>query len=456
MNKRIFFTAALLIILIGGMTLHSWPNAFAIQNTTTQLQLLISSPTQDQDGDGVLDPNDDCPTVPGLINQNGCPFADKTMARLRIVDHQKSGICGFHSNGKPRETCEGPLSGMPVKIFDRENPAFITAYGKRPKRHLLDDIFEANIGLVGACTTNTLGECIAGEDHGGKFLVIGKFDESATTGKIVYTGKFKNFKDGDNGDEDDDEEDDDDNDGPTTPKTLLTKKLRIVKIIRKDGSVKYEAGFKTIVTGSRLEIIHPEYTVWQGKEELYPFIFSSEQSWSINICLSVPIGYQLVGVLDINEQILSTTECLQTGVSNETKIFVYRLLEVASPEPNLSFHFTASHNDEVTTKEVAIEGIRQWTEATSERAIDEKIENLKTELKKDEKQQKAIASVLEKLETVKPSQTGVGEGPAAVSVRTGAVLTISMIAITLTMMVMIALTAYEVGKRSAALKGKKR
>jgi parallel beta-helix repeat protein len=54
---------------------------------------------------------------------------------------------------------------------------------------ILDDIFQADIGLTGRCTTDAAGQCLVGEDNRGKSLVVAKYvDEDSR--KTIYITKW--------------------------------------------------------------------------------------------------------------------------------------------------------------------------------------------------------------------------------------------------------------------------
>jgi hypothetical protein len=325
----------------------------------------------DTDNDGILDCNDDCPDVSGPADQNGCPYADITRVTMRIIDLQRSGVCQW-PNGQPKLTCEMNLKDVQVKVFDREDPDFNSAYGRWPSRHLLDDIYEANIGILGVCSTNENGECTIGEDHPGKFLVIAKYQESGVT---VYTGKFKNFKWNRSGCLWHWENDDDDVDGSTPPEKI-TKHLHILKQIRRNGEITFLGGFREVVSGSQLDIDHPEYKVWQDEQELYPFVFTSGEDWDIDVCMSVPGGYRLVGIQDENEQVVSTSSCVHTFVAGESKVFLFDVEDVGSPEPDMSFSLTTKHEGKVAKVLKKITGMRKWNEEKIEKRVHTKIKKL--------------------------------------------------------------------------------
>jgi len=262
----------------------------------------------------------------------GCPYGDITNAVMHIVDQKKSGVCGYDSRGRAKETCEKPLEGMIVKVYDRNNAAFKSAYGSNPSKNLYDNIFEADIGLVGGCTTAADGSCLAPEEYGGKFLLIGKYTDTNNS-ITIYQARLKNFKVKDcNNDEwdcegscKDEEQDDSDSVTMGVNEIVKTKNLRIVKIINKYGSVKYEAGNRQIIIGSELNVISADYVVWEGTTELYPFIFGSDTNWTVDVCVQTPAGYTIAGVMDIDGNILSTTECMQTFVEGEEKVILFEL-----------------------------------------------------------------------------------------------------------------------------------
>ena len=339
----------------------------------------------DADNDGTEDEFDDCPTLAGPADRKGCPYADITNVKAFIVDLKGTGVCGYLPNGKAKTVCEKPVEGASVKVFDRENADFKAAYTNWPSRNLLDNIFEANIGLAGACTTNAGGTCTIGEDHPGKFLVISKYTEGT---KNVYTGRFKNFKFNRLAKH---VEEDDEDTGNVTPPTTITKNLYIMKTIRKDGTVIFLPGFRTVITGSALNITYPEYTLWNGDEELYPFAYESAENWDVDVCMNVPAGYQLAGILDENEQVVSTSECLHALVAGTPRVFLFKLIDIASPEPSFNFTLTAKHNNKVTKKTMKVDGIRQKNVKKLEANVEKQV------LKLSPKWEKASATIMNRL-----------------------------------------------------------
>ena len=257
---------------------------------------------------------DRCPNVSGPLERQGCPVADENLVELHIIDQAKRGDCG----GKG--SCKLTLSGVSVRVFDRNDPNFQALFTKNPKGTRYADVYESGVGQIASCTTGGDGRCIAGETTIGDYLVIVKHTDPET-GKIVYTGKPKSPSDFVDG--------------------VAFKDFQIIKLIKKNGDVDFKGGSKTVVTGSLLEIIYPLYTIWDSNNTLYPFIFTSDSSWTTNVCLQVPAGYNIVGVLDENGNIITSADCAQTFVASETKVIVFEVVETSSPEPDVLVSISA-------------------------------------------------------------------------------------------------------------------
>ena len=95
-----------------------------------------------------------------------------------------------------------------------------------------------------------------------------------------------------------------------------------------------------VVIGSILEVIAPESAVWEGISSIYPFVFTSDSNWSVDVCASVPTGYEIVGVYDENGTLVESSECVQTFVSGQSKAVAFEVVEIGSPEPSLDATLT--------------------------------------------------------------------------------------------------------------------
>jgi hypothetical protein len=286
----------------------------------------------------VLEPSktaDQCPNLPGSAGDTGCPYADKNVVMLHTVS---LGKCLWKLNWEKE-----PLAGVSVRVFDRKNPAFLAVAGRsNPNSSLYGVIFEANQGRVGACTTDANGVCYAGEGLKGYYLAIIRFIDPET-GSTVYVGLPKDPWD-------------------YNSSGIDVKHFQIIKVY-KDGVFKeYRGGRMTVVEGSVLEVIEPESAVWDGNSSIYPFIFTSDSNWSVDVCAKVPAGYRIVGVYDTNGNLTQSSECVQAFVNGETKTMAFEVLETGSPEPSLNATLSLkSPKGKKVKKEVRASDVRKKT-----------------------------------------------------------------------------------------------
>jgi len=243
---------------------------------------------------------------------------------MHVIDRLKT-FCGAGS-------CKLPIEGALIKVFDRNDADFQALYTKNPSGLEYPEIFESGIGEIGSCTTDSNGKCIAGEENVGDYLVIVKYEEN---GKTVYSGKPKSPEDFEDTDE-------------NGIGDLAFKDFQIIKVIDKNGDTDFKAGSKTVITGSMLEVIYPQYTIWESQQELYPFIFTSDSDWAVDVCVYVPEGYEVV-----------EGECTQVFVANETKDLLFRIVEIGSPEPNVRTKFKLKHKGKAHILDINVPGVRR-------------------------------------------------------------------------------------------------
>jgi hypothetical protein len=175
------------------------------------------------------------------------------------------------------------------------------------------------VGRVGACTTTTAGVCFAGLAQTGEYLVIAKFVD-ASTGQRVYAGREVSPADFVGG--------------------IAAREFQIVKVVNKQGKVQYGGGTKATRTGSILEMILPDNAIWQGTQFIYPFIFTSDSRWEVDVCAEVPEGYSVVGAYDENGNLIPSTTCMQSIIANQTKVIAFEVVDIGSPEPSLDMTLT--------------------------------------------------------------------------------------------------------------------
>lgn len=315
----------------------------------------------DADGDGACNHSapsfgprgcsgsDQCETIPGRRDYQGCPVGDKNVVEFHTVN-----IGGA-------ESTKVPLPGVEVRVYDRNNVDFQTIAGsKNPNGSLYGIIFEADAGKVGSCTTDAAGICIAGEAKLGDYLVIVKYFDTST-GKTVYVGRPKSPSDFV------------DTDGNNTP-DLATKEFQVIKVFKKGIFQEYRGGSKIVVTGSMLEIIAPESAIWEGTQSIYPFIFTSDSDWSVDVCAQVATGYRISGVYDENGNLADSGSCIQSFVNGGTKVVAFEVTDVGSPEPSFIGTLNIKHKGKNTVKKVSVSDIRR-------KAFDEKTKEAKNKSK---------------------------------------------------------------------------
>jgi hypothetical protein len=102
------------------------------------------------------------------------------------------------------------------------------------------------------------------------------------------------------------------------------------------------------ITGSLLEITYPEQVEWDGTNFLYPFIFTSDSDWQVDLCAAVPQGYRIV-----------SDPCLQVFVANETKVIFFDVEDIGSPEPRLQVKLKIKHHGKLNDLDLDIPGVRK-------------------------------------------------------------------------------------------------
>src|SRR3989338_6316106 len=285
---------------------------------------------KDADGDAVYDNFDRCPSTAGLADRQGCKFGDLSTIELHTVDLTvDKSLCG----GKT--TCKVPLGNVEVKIFNRDDSSFQSLFTREPAKTSYPEIFAGTAGFVSDCTTDATGKCTAGENSVGNYLMIAKY--ATPEGKIIYTGRNKDISDFK----------DSNGDGVVD---LASRDFQKIKVKAKDGSFQYQSGGKILIVGSTLEIIYPDYMIWDSSNTYYPFVFTSYDStedWIVDVCAQVPQGYTIV-----------VESCSQAFVGKESKVILFQIAEVGSPEPDATFTLTTKHKGIVQKHTINVKGKR--------------------------------------------------------------------------------------------------
>lgn len=90
--------------------------------------------------------------------------------------------------------------------------------------------------------------------------------------------------------------------------------------------------------------------MWNSTEEIYPFLFISDSDWTVDVCLEVPEGYQIV----------DPGACTQTLISNETKVVEFKVADIGSPEKfDALVKMTATHKGKKTKVDLKVNSINK-------------------------------------------------------------------------------------------------
>ena len=85
-------------------------------------------------------------------------------------------------------------------------------------------------------------------------------------------------------------------------------------------------------------------SIWGSTGYLYPCILTGDTDWTVDVCASVPQGYQIVGVYDIDGTLIASSNCMQTGVAGATTILAFEVRDLQSPPPHLTATLKSKHN----------------------------------------------------------------------------------------------------------------
>jgi hypothetical protein len=298
---------------------------------------------------GVLQKGDQCPNSGPPFGAGaggtGCDAAVRNTVQIHTVNL---------GGGASRKV---PAVGSQVRVFDRNSADFQKVAGsKNPNGSQYGVIVkaaEANlaVGQVGVCFTTATGQCFAGVSRPGDYLVIVTvvyevtvIENGTAKNKFVtaYVGRPLSASDFVGG--------------------IATKEFQIVKVLKNGIYQETRGGSKVVVTGSILEMIVPESAIWDGTQTIYPFIFTSDSSWTVDVCAQVPAGYRVVGVYDEKANLIPTSGCVQTLVANQEKVVAFEVIETGSPEPSLAATLTVrGPNGKTQVKHVTASDIRRHT-----------------------------------------------------------------------------------------------
>jgi hypothetical protein len=123
-----------------------------------------------------------------------------------------------------------------------------------------------------------------------------------------------------------------DSNSDTIPDTAKLK-LKVMKVVKPSG-IQLMPADDVVFTGSQLVVTYPTEALWEEgvNDYVYPYIFTSDSDWSVNLCSYAPEGYVVAGVYDEFGNLISDSNCVQNFVSNETKVVAFEIIDVGSPK----------------------------------------------------------------------------------------------------------------------------
>lgn len=127
------------------------------------------------------------------------------------------------------------------------------------------------------------------------------------------------------------------------------------QIVKADG--KKSPGKSTILTGSLLLIIEPEFIVWDDTVQLYPFVFETIGDWTVTASVTPPEGF------------IADHDALTAEVDNDLRSVQFVITEVGSDLVPTETKFDILHKGERKTVRSSI-GIRLTPEYARSRGFD--------------------------------------------------------------------------------------
>jgi len=121
--------------------------------------------------------------------------------------------------------------------------------------------------------------------------------------------------------------------GSVAAGSIVNKYLQIIKNAQnKSVPAKY-----SMLTGTELLIIEPEYVEWDSTQELYPFVFQSVGDWGVTAAVSPPEGF----VADYKN--------LSTEVADALKAIQFTITDVGSKWVPTEMTYKIKHKGKTTT-----------------------------------------------------------------------------------------------------------
>ncbi|MBN2141736.1 hypothetical protein JW711_00245 [Candidatus Woesearchaeota archaeon] len=220
------------------------------------------------------------------------------------------------------------INDSEVRVFDRSAGSCVEAMGGSNWQHY-EDIWN-NCMPVQSCITDVDGECSMDVGEG-SYVTILKYVQNATS--TIYEGQVDNT---------------------VCDETTQTK---LTVMIKPNG--KGSGGKVTTKTGSLLYIIEPEYVVWDGDAEPYPFILLSEGDWNVTVTIDPPEGFE------------SNYDSLNVEVNSDEKAVQFQITDIGSDWVPTDVTFEIYHKGKKTKLKSKI-GVGMTEELAKQKDLFEK------------------------------------------------------------------------------------
>ncbi len=274
---------------------------FQDKSLTFDIETDECNPVVDTDKDGIEDKNDDCPKVFGKKEFNWCT------ASLRVSIEEN--VNGTHTD-----------TALETKVFDASVDSCAATIWLQPQNY-------AQI-WTNCIAENTKKETLSPtvDDKKPRNLITDLVTLGVTKGTKLILVKSQASIDGSFGYMGFDLPTI--NEGETRDigfNIVAGQELNFVQTaIFTKNSKWFRQSLKRaqVIKGSELQIFQPDYSLRNGMEEVYPFMFISDSDWNVDICLEVPQGYKIA----------EPGTCTQTFISNETKIVEFTAIDIGSPK----------------------------------------------------------------------------------------------------------------------------
>lgn len=206
------------------------------------------------------------------------------------------------SGNRPGSTKE-PIVALPVRVYDKSPSSCVSGYGVSWQNYksIWLSCSPARAGLTDNAGTVRI------QVDPGNYLVIGRYDPNPSPpDDELYIGVSV---------------------GEVSPGQTVQKYLQVIaKADGKKTPAKY-----TVITGSQLLIIEPEYIEWDGNQELYPFIFESIGDWTVTTSVEPPEGF------------VADKKSLTADVISELEAVQFVITDVGSKWKSTKVEYTIKH-----------------------------------------------------------------------------------------------------------------